>query len=369
MRYYLDHNATTPVDPRVLARFLEVEAACPGNPSSAHAAGRRAAAAVEQARSTIAQLLAVDEDEVLFVSGGTEANNMAVLGLGAPQERVAASVGEHPSALQPAKRRGWLELGVDRDGRTVLAAQDMVVERVAALCLVHGQSEVGVVQDVAAARAWADRHGALLHVDASQTLGRVELQTAVAVADTLTLSMHKAGGLKGVGVLVARRRAGLRALLHGGGQERGLRSGTVSPALAAAAARTVELAFAEREARAAAMRSAREAFYAVVAESPSIVRWTPDAASLPNTLLLEFSAIVDGRALLPAFDLAGVEASHGSACASGSPQPPPVLLAMGCSEAQARRCVRFSVSAHTSIDAAQQAGALVRRALEALAKR
>lgn len=367
MRHYLDHNAATPVDPRVLERFLEVEAACPANPSSAHAAGRRAAAALEQARSTIAQLLAVDDDEVVFVSGGTEANNFAVLGLGQPELGVAASVSEHPSVLEPARLRGLVELGVDPTGRIRWSAETDT--HPAVVCAVHGQSELGVLNDLAAARAFADRHHAVLHVDASQTLGRVDLRPALAACDCLTLSVHKAGGLKGIGVLVLRARAGtLRPLLRGGGQERGWRAGTPSPALAAAAARTIELACYEQTERAVKMARARETFFTALASEVAVTRLTPIEQSLPNTLMLEFAAVADGRALLPAFDLAGVEASHGSACASGSPQPPRVLLAMGLSELRARRCVRFSFDWRSEPTALAHAARLVAHAASKLAR-
>jgi cysteine desulfurase len=367
MRLYLDHNATTPVDPRVLERFVAVERSCPGNPSSVHTAGRRARAVVEDARRSIAARLAVDHDAVLFTSGGTESNNLAVLGVGDPAHGVVASAAEHPSVIEAPRRRGRIELPVDAEGRARFTAEWLPPDRpIALVCAVFGQSEVGSLSDLAAARSLADALGAALHVDASQALGRVDLAPVAAAADTWTLALHKAGGLRGSGVLVVRTPAlALRPLGAGGGQELGLRPGTVSPALAAAAATAVALALDEQEQRAAAMRAARDAFLSGLADSyaGTVQRLSPSRDVLPNTSMLAFPGVRDGRTLLPALDLAGVDASHGTACSSGSPQPAAVLLAMGLDEAAARRCVRFSFSHHTMIDAAQQAAGLVADAL------
>ncbi len=369
MRVYLDHNATTPVDPRVLERFVAVESGCPGNPSSVHTAGRQARAVVEAARHTIARVLAVQDDEVLFVSGGTEANNMVVLGLGDPTRPVLASAAEHSSVLEPARRRGLIELPLDAHAR---ARFDSTIPDGCApslVCAVHAQSELGTLTDLGAARRCADAHGAALHVDASQTLGRVALNEAVAAADTLALSLHKAGGLKGMGLLIVRHRAPvLRPPLLGGGQERGLRPGSVSPALAAAAALALQLAVAEQAERALAMRAARDAFVAELSSRLDIECLSPLEHSLPNTLMLAFNSVRDGRTLLPALDLAGVDASHGAACASGSPLPPIVLRALGRSEEDARRCVRFSFSHRTMRDAAQVAARRVHDVLVRLAR-
>jgi len=367
-RVYLDHNATTPVDARVLERFLEVERAGVANPSSTHTAGRDARAVLERARQEIAEHLGVGADEVVFVSGGTEANNLAVLGTGPAERGVAASAAEHPSVLAAARRRGLAPLAVHQDGQPCFVlAQRPDEPPPAVVCCIYGQSEVGVLADLDAARGLADSFGATLHVDASQALGRVDLAPAVRVADTLTLSLHKAGGPRGVGLLIVRQRAGaLRPLGSGGNQERGVRPGTVSPALAAAAAAAVSFAVTERAQRAGVMRVALHAFWTRLATLPGVTRVTPVESVLPNTLLLAFPCVHDGRMLLPAIDLAGVDASHGSACSSGSTLPPAVLLAMGHDEEMARRCVRFSFSHTTMIDAAQVAATRVHEAVARL---
>ena len=232
------------------------------------------------------------------------------------------------------------------------------------VCLVHAQNELGTLQPIAEARAVADGMAAPLHVDASQTLGRVDLQEAVRLAETLTLSAHKVGGLRGGSVLIAKAANRLRPLIVGGEQEFGLRPGTTSPALSAATALAVRLAVEEQPARAAAMTTARNAFAACLGVDSSTRCLTPEYA-LPNTSMYLFD-VVDGRNLLPALDMAGIDASQGSACSSGSPAPPQVLSAIGLSDDDARRCVRFSFSHRTSEDDAARAGEIVRRVVQSL---
>ncbi|MGE3173284.1 MAG: cysteine desulfurase family protein [Planctomycetota bacterium] len=364
---FLDHNAGTPVDPRVLALFLAVEERCPGNPASVHAPGRRARAALEDARARTAAALGVDADEVVFCSGGTEADNLAVRGLGDPTLPVALAAVEHPAVFEAARDRGLVEWAVDRAGRTQLHEPDRPV---GALALVHAQSEVGTIQPVVAAAELAAKMQVPLHVDAAQSLGRLPLDEVFAAAATVALSPHKAGGLRGAGVLIVRRRAApLRPLLRGGAQEHGLRAGTVNPALAAATALAVELAVGERAARAERMAAARAAFVqALTAGRCSVDVLTPLQSSLPNTVMVCVRG-VDGRALLPALDLGGVAASHGSACSSGSPQPPRVLAAMGVSPEDSRRCVRFSFARDHDAAFGARAGRRVDALLSRLQKK
>ncbi len=351
--HHLDHNATTPADPRVLEHFVAVERECPANPGSLHAAGRKARAAVEDARARIAAVLGCAVDDVFFTSGGTESNNLAVRGLGDLSLPVLCAELEHPSVLAPAQHRGYRTWAVDPDGRAVVRAPEGPV---GLLALVHGQNEVGTLQDVAAAASLAQELGVPLHVDAAQTLGRVDLGPAVAAATSLSLSPHKCGGLRGIGVLLARGGgAGVRPLLLGGGQEHGMRPGTLSAALCQAAALCIELAVAEQLARAEAMAGARAAFLASLGATDVRHRVLTPSASLPNTLMVHFAGL-DGRALLPALDLAGIEASQGSACSSGSPTPPRVLTAMGFDAETARCCVRFSFAARHEIEGAREAG-------------
>jgi cysteine desulfurase len=357
----LDHNATTPVDPRVLERFVAVERACPGNPGSPHSAGRRARAALEDARSQAAAALGVAADEVVFVASCSEANNLAVRGLGALDRPVLlADEVEHKSVREPARRRGLVRWAVDRSGRAQVAPP---AQPVGLICLCHGQGEVGSLQPVAAAAALAAELGVPLHVDAAQTLGRLPLGEVLGSAASVAVSAHKIGGLRGASAWVVR---GPRPepLLVGGGQEGGLRPGTPSPALAAATALAIELAIAETGPRAAAMRAAREAFVQTLSAAITCTLLTPEEG-LPNTATFHFDSI-EGRALLPALDLHGVRASQGSACASGTPEPPEVMVAMGWSPADAGRCVRFATSWRTSIESAREAARRVAAVVERL---
>lgn len=368
---HLDHNAGTVVDPRVLARFSAIEQQCPGNPASVHAAGRRAAAVVEAARAQVAAALRavgvpVEADEVVFCSGGTEANNCAVRGLGDPGLPVLLAPVEHPSVLVPAQRRGVVTWLVDGAGHAIVARP---TTRIGLVCLVHAQSEVGTVQPVVAAADLAVNLQVPLHVDAAQSLGRLPLAD-LARADSIALSPHKAGGLRGTGALVVRSRAReLRPLLLGGGQEHGRRAGTLSPALIAATALAIELAVRETVERVARMATARDAFNAALLGDRSLrCRLLTPSDALPNTSMITFAG-VDGRNLLPALDLEGIAASHGSACSSGSPQPPAVLAAMGLDEPAARASVRFSFGRDDDASIGDAAAARVAAVIARLQKK
>ncbi len=363
MKIYLDHNACTPVDPRVLRRFIEVERATPANPASLHGSGRSAARAVEDARDALAGALDAQPDQLVFVSGGTEANNLIVNGAGDTALPVLLAPVEHPSVTVGAERRGAVWWQVRPDATAAVTAVDQPIGLV---CLVHAQSEVGTLQPLEQARAVADDAGVPLHVDAAQTLGRVDLRPVLQLADSITFSAHKAAGLRGASVVWLRHPASIAPLIRGGGQERGHRAGTVSPALAAATALAVQLAVDERAQRAAHMGAALDAFETAMAAADAR-RLTPTHA-IPNTAAYLFAGI-DGRALMPALDLAGVQASQGSACSSGAPSPPRVLTAMGLDEHDARSCVRFSVSHTTSIDDARAAGHAVADAIAHLRAR
>ncbi|MCR9244480.1 MAG: aminotransferase class V-fold PLP-dependent enzyme [bacterium] len=343
---FCDFNAGAPAEAAVLEEFVTAEREAAGNPASVHAPGRRARGVLETARARIAAALGVEHDEIVFTSGGTEAANLAVRGLGNPQRPVLHGPVEHPAVAEPAAERGHVPWPVDPTGRVEVEDPQ---QRVGLVALVHGQSELGTLQPIVAARAVATTCDVPLFVDAAQTLGRVRLTEVIEHADAIALSPHKCGGLRGHGVLVVRRSAGaVQPLLRGGAQEQGLRAGTPSPALAAANALAIELAIQELDARHEAMAHQRERFLTGLRRSDVDHRvLTPLASSLPNTAMVAFSGI-DGRNLLPVLDLAGVHASHGSACASGSPTPPPILRAIGLDERSARACVRFSLGWHST---------------------
>jgi cysteine desulfurase len=364
---FCDANAGAAVEPDVLQRFLEVERDRPGNPASSHAPGRRARAIVEDARARIAAALQVAVDDVLFTSGGTEAANLAVFGLGDPALPVLLGPVEHPAVAEPARVRGAVAWQVDACGRVLVEAPRQSVGLVA---LVHAQSELGTVQPIAEAAQVAHSLAVPLFVDAAQTLGRLPLQEVTRCADAVALSPHKCGGLRGHGLLIVRDlTARLRPMLRGGGQEQGLRPGSQSPALAAATALAIERATNEQPARAANLAATRTAFLRGLQSSGVRHRvLTPLEASLPNTAMVHFPS-VDGRTLLPALDLAGVHASHGSACSSGSPLPPKILLAMGLADEVARACVRFSFDWRDQPERGERTGHRVGTIVDAMQKK
>ncbi len=358
MMIYLDHNATTPLRPEARLALLTVLDAAAGNPSSAHAAGRVARAALERARRTIGAALDVPAATVCFTSGATEANNLALFGavpVPAAAHVIAAPI-EHASVLAPLReleRRGarltWLP--VDAAGR--VRAADVAAALTPATALVSvgwANGEIGTVQPIAAIAALCRARGVLLHVDAAQALGKVAIE--VACADLCTLSAHKLGGPVGIGALLARRGVALRPLGWGGEQERGLRPGTENAAGAAAFAAVLT----ERR-LGDGMATLRDRLWAAAAALPGVTRHGPEHDGLPNTLCISFAGLA-GEAVVAALDLEGVAASVGSACAAGSGEPSPVLQALGCDAATARGGVRFSLGSTTTqleIDAAAAA--------------
>lgn len=364
--WFCDYNAGAPPLDDVLERFLAIERSHPANPASAHGPGRAARAVLEEARATIAKALGLAADDVLFTSGGTEAANLAVLGLGAADRPVLLADLEHPAVAEAAALRGTVAMAVDPHGYAVPKDPGRPIGLVA---LVHAQSETGALQPVAAAAALAGQLDVPCFVDAAQTLGRLPLAPLVDAGTVFALSPHKCGGVRGFGVLAGSGLASrLRPLLRGGGQELGLRPGTQSPALAAANALAIARAVAEQAMRAAAMAANRQAFLHGLQQSGVVHEvLTPLATSVPNTLMVYFAG-VEGRSLLPTLDLEGVHASHGSACSSGAPTPPRVLLAMGRDERAARACVRFSFGWHDHsqdlVAAALRAGTRIRARLQ-----
>ncbi len=376
-RAYVDHAATTPARPEAVAAFAE-EAARTGNPSSVHDAGRGARRVVEESRELVADRLGAHPTEVVFTSGGTEADNLAVTGLargtdegpGLRRPRVLVSAVEHHAVLDPATHLSAREgaetvvLPVDATGRVLLDALDEVLARGAGgdsvVSVMWANNEVGTVQPVAEVVARARSRGALVHTDAVQAVGRLPVDFAATGLDALTVSAHKVGGPVGIGALLVRRGVPLAPLVHGGGQERGLRSGTLPAALVRSFAVALDLAIAGREAESARVAGLRDALVAgVLREVPdAVVRgpWPgghPGArdglARLPGNAHLTFPGC-ESEALLFGLDRAGVAASAGSACQAGVQQASHVLAAMGVPDAEARGAVRFSLG-WTSTDA------------------
>jgi cysteine desulfurase len=339
-RTYLDWNATAPLRPEARAATLAALDIL-GNPSSPHTEGRRARAIVEDAREQVAALVGARPAEVVFTSGGTEANN-AVLSAG--WETIAVSGVEHDSVLAPARASGAriVDLPVQANGVVRLDMALPPGEGRALLSLQVANNETGVLQPVAEAAAAARAQGYTVHADAVQAAGRVSVDLRALGVDCLTLSAHKIGGPKGVGALVIHERASLPAFITGGGQERHRRAGTENVAAiagfgAAAAAAQRDLAHAGRI---AALRDRLEA--EVRAITPRVLIVGEGAERLPNTTSIALAG-TSAEILVIAFDLAGIAVSAGAACSSGKVGASHVLEAMGLEPALARSAIRASL--------------------------
>jgi cysteine desulfurase len=355
---YLDNNATTPVLPAVWEAMRPYLTDVYGNPASAHRIGRRARQALEDAREGVAALLGAHTDEVLFSSGATESNNLALFGLcGDPPGRFLASPIEHPSVLEPLRRlgeRGFVvdRLPVDAEGVVPLAKiaplspvpkargeQDCRL-----LTVMLANHETGAIQPV---RALAELFGRNIpfHCDATQAAGKVPIDFHDLGVTTLSLSAHKFHGPKGVGVLLLRRGTVLTPQQWGGHQQQGRRPGTEPVALAVALTTALRLAMQEREHRWETVTRLRRRFLdRLRAETAPVALNGPEESGLPHTINVSFPG-VKADALLMALDLAGVACSTGSACSSGSLLPSPVLMAMDVGEERLRSAMRFSLSA------------------------
>jgi cysteine desulfurase len=347
---YLDNNATTPVLPAVWEAMRPFWTDVYGNPASAHQAGRHARRALEDARERVADLLGARPDEVLFTSGATEANNLALLGLaGDPPGHLVVSPVEHPSVLEPVRHLAehgftidWLPVDVQGVVRPA-AVTDLLRPETRFVAVMLANHETGAVQPV---RDLAERvqGRAAFHCDAVQAAGKVPVRFDDLGVSTLALSAHKFHGPKGAGALLVRRGVKLRPLLHGGHQQRGRRPGTEPVALAVGLATALELARREHDARQAHVLGLRRRFLdRLRKEAGPVVLNGPEAGGVPHTLNVSFPGC-GAEALLMNLDLAGVCCSTGSACSSGSLLPSPVLRAMGVPDEVLHSAMRFSLS-------------------------
>jgi len=340
-RVYLDWNASAPAWPAAAAAVAEALREG-GNASSIHAAGQAARRRIEAARARVAALAGARADQVVFTSGATEANNQALRCAG--RAAVLVSAVEHPSVLEAVPDA--VRLPVDGDGVADLDALDRALAAAPAPALVSlmlANNETGVIQPVAEAAAVARRHGALVHCDAVQGPGRLPVDLAALGADLLSLSAHKIGGPQGVGALVLRDPGAAGRLIHGGGQERGLRAGTENlPGIAGFGA-AAESILALDSGAAAAMAALRDDLERRIrALAPDAVVFGAGAPRLPNTSQLAMPGLAAETQVI-AFDLAGIAVSAGAACSSGRVEAPAVLAAMGVPDALARCAIRVSL--------------------------
>ena len=351
MAIYLDHNATTPLDPRALEAMMPYLTGHHGNPSSAHRFGRAARAAVDTAREQVAELVQAHPSQVVFTSGGTEANNFAIKGAAADAGPGSIAIGatEHPSVEHSAaalKKNGWRisTLAVDRQG----CLRENTLEQALALSpvlvsVMMANNETGTIQNIAAISQAVRTAGALMHTDAVQAAGKIEVDFVASGVHLMSLSAHKLNGPKGVGALVVDKSVALSPLLHGGGQEKNRRSGTENVAGIVGFGMAASLAkaqLADYGARTGNLRSRLESGLHAIG---GIGIFAAEAARLPNTVCFGMPDI-DGETLLLNLDRAGFAVSSGSACASGDPEPSPILLAMGVEPMLARSSIRVSLA-------------------------
>jgi cysteine desulfurase len=359
---YLDHAATTPVRPEVLEAMLPyLTEQTFGNPSSSHRYGRAARAGIEQARRDIAEALGAEPSQVIFTSGGTEADNLSVLGAAlAARDRgsrmaVAVSATEHKAVLAAAHavcHLGGSEsiLPVDAAGRLALDALDAALaERPAVVSVMWVNNEVGTVQPVHEIAARCQAAGVTFHTDAVQAFGKLPVSMHQLPCTLLTLSGHKLGAPKGIGALVVRDRKAVEAIIHGGGQQYGIRPGTENVAGAVAMGRAVALAAAEQAREAERLGALRDALAErLLAAVPDVQVNGIGAERAPHVLNVSVAG-ADSEALLMHLDLAGVAASGGSACSTGAVEPSHVLVAMGLPRELALGAIRFSLGRESTM--------------------
>ena len=357
-KIYLDHNATTPLHPEVLNAMLPALQDNFGNPSSIHSFGRSARVQLDEAREKVARLIGASSSEIIFTSGGTEANNLALLGVALKdkEKKIITSKTEHPSVLNPCRQleEQGVEvhyLDVDRFGRIdINNLESQITESTALISLQHANSETGVLQDIKKVSELARSNGVLFHTDAVQSVAKIEFDLKDYPVDMLSISAHKFNGPKGVGALFLRKGTpALFAPVCGGSQEKKRRGGTENVAGIIGFGKACEMAI-KRVSTLEVSRVAelKDYFYNKVYEMiPGTELFGDMQNSLPNTLNLGFAG-VEGDTLLIAMDMEGVAVSTGSACSSGTGLPSPVLQAMGLPDNKINSSIRFSLGCSTT---------------------
>lgn len=364
MQVYLDYSATTPSRPEVIAAMQEVLTLAWGNPSSLHEWGQRAATVVEQARMQVAGLINAPADSMVFTSGGTEADNLAIMGVAqsyrTPQHMIISGV-EHSAIAEPV---GWLEtkgwevtrLPVDGQGRVNPSdLEDALQPNTVLVSVIYGQSEVGTLQPIDALVQIARQQGVLFHTDAVQVVGRLPIDVQQLPVDLLSMSSHKIYGPQGVGALYVRPGVELLPLLWGGGQELQRRSGTQAVPVIAGFGVAAELAAADRVTETPRLMGLRDRLFDLLADMPHLKPTGSRLHRLPHHVSFCLmnsppyqTGQVTGKTLVRQLNLAGIGISAGSACHSGKLSPSPILLAMGYSESDALGGIRLTLGRDTT---------------------
>jgi len=354
MRVYFDYNATTPLTPEAAEAVVRATRELFGNASSVHHFGQQAKAALDDSRSAVAALINADPSEIVFTSGGTEADNFAIRGAAEALEptgrrHLVASAIEHEAVLNTLKalaRRGWRATLVPVDHSGIVSpdrVREAVTDETALVSVMHANNEIGTIQPIAELAAIAHERGAVMHTDAVQSVGKIPVDVRRLGIDLLALSAHKFNGPKGAGVLWVKRGTRLQPLLTGGKHERNRRAGTENVAAIAGLGVAAQLALSKMGAEAARVAGLRDRLEAGIlrAVPGAIVNGAPEAR-VPNTTNISFDR-VEAESLLIALDLEGVAVSTGSACSSGTLEPSHVLRAMGFPAHRAQNSLRFSL--------------------------
>lgn len=357
-RIYLDHAATTPVREEVAEAMAPYLSRAFGNASSIHSFGQEAKAALDSARDTLADAIHAEPAEVTFTSGGTEADNLALIGIALANERrgkhIVTTPIEHDAVLKTAgflEKLGWrvTRVPVDRSGMvSPEQVQAAITDETVLVSVMHANNEVGTIQPIAEIARIARKRGVLMHTDAVQSFGYLPIDVHAFGVDLLSLSAHKIYGPKGVGALYVRRGTPIEAILHGGGQERERRSGTENVAGIVGFAAAARLMGQEREYQANRQRALRDEWIGqALNELPGAALNGHPTERLPNNINISIAGL-EGEALLLGLDLAGVAASSGSACASGSIEASHVLVAMGVEPERVRGALRLTLGRSTT---------------------
>ncbi|HUS38274.1 MAG TPA: cysteine desulfurase family protein [Pirellulales bacterium] len=378
---YLDHNATTPLDLRVAEAMWACASQHVANPASQHSQGQAARRALEDARHQIALHLGAriegnNADQLIFTSGATEANNLALRGLaGQPPGRIIISSIEHPSVAGTAEylqKIGFdlVRLPVDAHGVVQPdALDDLLTPDTRLVSVMLGNNETGVLQPVQELARHCSSTGVRLHTDAVQVAAKLPVDVHQLGVAALTLTAHKFHGPPGIGALVLSHGTKIAPLMFGGFQQGGLRPGTESVVLATGMLVAMDLWEAERQSRIARIGQLRDRLEQLLLDQiPEAVVHGSQVVRLPHTSCLSFPGL-DRQALLMALDIEGVACSTGSACASGSSEPSPVLLAMGCDEALVESALRFSLGASTTAEMVDEAARRILLVLSSLRRR
>ncbi|MDX9714907.1 MAG: cysteine desulfurase family protein [Dissulfurispiraceae bacterium] len=375
-KIYLDHAATTPVDPRVAEAMMPFFTECFGNPSSQHSFGRDAKETVESVRGQIALLINADPDEIVFTSGGTESDNFAIKGSAFANmnrgRHIITTAIEHHAVLDPCsflERFGFETTYIPVNSNGIIDPADIenaITDRTILVSVMHANNEMGSIQPISEISSITKKRGIPFHTDAVQTFGHIPVDVKQLGVDMLSISGHKIYGPKGIGVIYIKKGTKITPFMHGGGQERGLRSSTLNVPGIAGLGKAAEIAASLIDTEPGRQIALRDYFIKILAENPGDLKLNGHPVQrLPNNINISFNN-TDGEYLMAGMDIAGIACSTGSACSSGGSGPSHVLHAMGLSDRMVGCSIRLTIGRSTTskeIDtAAEIIAALVKKA-------